>query len=258
MQCSHCDKKALYADGLCRSHHEKWLRHGDPLVRQRAEWNQPCGVEDDDGEPCPEPAKARGLCHKHYMRLKTHGTVAKKVPPVKPIVRGFVCAVCGCSFQRKTKPGRPPTVCSDDCKAERSRRQAKEWRKENPQRFSEQPSRQPDAKKEYFRTWYEANKEQTIKRSIEYQRRNAKDKAARDSKYRALKRGSVGAEKFTLDEIFERDNQTCYLCGKAVTRRDATMDHVIPITKGGPHTRANVKLAHRGCNARKSDRILLD
>jgi len=94
--------------------------------------------------------------------------------------------------------------------------------------------------------------------SVEYQRRNAKAKAAHDAKYRALKRGSIGAEKFTLDEIFERDNQTCYLCGKAVTRRDATMDHVIPITKGGPHTRANVKLAHRGCNARKSDRILPD
>lgn len=37
-------------------------------------------------------------------------------------------------------------------------------------------------------------------------------------------------------------------------RRSATIDHVVPLTEGGDDTCANVQLAHRGCNARKSNR----
>jgi 5-methylcytosine-specific restriction endonuclease McrA len=29
------------------------------------------------------------------------------------------------------------------------------------------------------------------------------------------------------------------------------MDHLIPLSQNGPHTRANVALAHRSCNSRK-------
>lgn len=33
-----------------------------------------------------------------------------------------------------------------------------------------------------------------------------------------------------------------------------TIDHVIPISHGGDDTKANVQLAHFGCNNRKSNR----
>jgi 5-methylcytosine-specific restriction endonuclease McrA len=35
-----------------------------------------------------------------------------------------------------------------------------------------------------------------------------------------------------------------------------TMDHVVPLSKGGPHTKENVVPACRPCNARKKDRLL--
>lgn len=34
-----------------------------------------------------------------------------------------------------------------------------------------------------------------------------------------------------------------------------TIDHIIPLARGGRHTRDNVQLAHRRCNCAKSDRV---
>jgi 5-methylcytosine-specific restriction endonuclease McrA len=69
-------------------------------------------------------------------------------------------------------------------------------------------------------------------------------------------------EKFTDLEIFERDKWICQLCGKKVdkslTYPDSgypTLDHVVPVARGGGHTRANSQLAHLGCNSAKRDRL---
>lgn len=69
------------------------------------------------------------------------------------------------------------------------------------------------------------------------------------------------SERFTDLEIFERDNWRCQLCGGAVDRTlpypnpmSASLDHVLPIARGGGHTRKNAQLAHLGCNSRKRDR----
>ncbi|WP_210434349.1 HNH endonuclease [Virgibacillus sp. SK37] len=35
-----------------------------------------------------------------------------------------------------------------------------------------------------------------------------------------------------------------------------SIEHVIPISKGGTHTWDNVKLAHRKCNNLKSDKVI--
>lgn len=75
-------------------------------------------------------------------------------------------------------------------------------------------------------------------------------------------------ECITLDEVIEKDNGICYLCGCKTSKADSwldangyfvcgdtypTRDHVIPISKGGTHTRDNVRLACRKCNSRKSN-----
>lgn len=61
--------------------------------------------------------------------------------------------------------------------------------------------------------------------------------------------------------VFERDGWRCQLCSKKV-RRDvdarhplaATLDHVVPLARGGLHEYANVQCAHYGCNSSKRDR----
>jgi 5-methylcytosine-specific restriction endonuclease McrA len=66
----------------------------------------------------------------------------------------------------------------------------------------------------------------------------------------------IPAERFTLLEIAMRDGWSCHLCGEDVTQGNWSMDHLIPVSKGGPHTKANVKLAHRRCNSRRKNKDL--
>lgn len=64
-------------------------------------------------------------------------------------------------------------------------------------------------------------------------------------------------------EIFERDGWTCQLCGepvlpfiKGLHPRQATLDHVVPVSRGGEHVASNLQLAHLGCNSAKRDRMV--
>ena len=41
-----------------------------------------------------------------------------------------------------------------------------------------------------------------------------------------------------------------------VGKQYPSIDHVIPLAKGGLHAWSNVKLAHKGCNEQKGDRII--
>lgn len=52
--------------------------------------------------------------------------------------------------------------------------------------------------------------------------------------------------------IFARDGHRCQYCGALAE----SIDHVIPRSKGGPHTWENVVAACRSCNVRKGDRLL--
>jgi len=51
--------------------------------------------------------------------------------------------------------------------------------------------------------------------------------------------------------VFARDGSRCQYCGGAAEN----LDHVIPRSKGGPHTWENVVAACRRCNTRKEDRL---
>jgi 5-methylcytosine-specific restriction endonuclease McrA len=52
-----------------------------------------------------------------------------------------------------------------------------------------------------------------------------------------------------LIHVAERDGWRCAICAGVVTRATWSLDHVIPLSKGGPHTYSNVVLAHRSCNS---------
>lgn len=54
----------------------------------------------------------------------------------------------------------------------------------------------------------------------------------------------------TRQNIFKRDNNECQYCG---TKRELTLDHVIPSSKGGQHTWTNLVTACKKCNAKKGN-----
>lgn len=53
-------------------------------------------------------------------------------------------------------------------------------------------------------------------------------------------------------EILRRDNHTCQLCGGSAPEVRLTVDHVIPVTLGGPDAAENLQAACVDCNAGKS------
>jgi len=54
-------------------------------------------------------------------------------------------------------------------------------------------------------------------------------------------------------EILRRDKHQCQYCG---SKKNLTIDHVIPRSKGGKHTWDNVVIACEYCNSHKGDRFL--
>lgn len=60
--------------------------------------------------------------------------------------------------------------------------------------------------------------------------------------------------------IYSRDGWTCQICTELVdptaptnSTWDATLDHIVPRTKGGTDDPANLRLAHRWCNSVRGD-----
>jgi 5-methylcytosine-specific restriction endonuclease McrA len=51
--------------------------------------------------------------------------------------------------------------------------------------------------------------------------------------------------------VFARDGHRCQYCGRTAEN----LDHVVPRSRGGPHTWENVVASCRSCNARKEDRL---
>jgi 5-methylcytosine-specific restriction endonuclease McrA len=63
--------------------------------------------------------------------------------------------------------------------------------------------------------------------------------------------------------VFERDDWTCGICHEPVDRTlkypdpgFASIDHIIPVSRGGSHTYDNVWCAHLRCNLSKRDKLL--
>jgi 5-methylcytosine-specific restriction endonuclease McrA len=67
---------------------------------------------------------------------------------------------------------------------------------------------------------------------------------------RAARRG-VPNENVIRDRIIERDESTCYLCGKRCQDKEIHLDHIIPLALGGPHTEDNLAVACAPCNQAK-------
>ena len=86
-------------------------------------------------------------------------------------------------------------------------------------------------------------------------RNNAQARRAR------MKGARTGGSVF-LAEIVARDGTDCHLCGGPVDmtlawpdRDSKSVDHVVPLSKGGAHDPSNCALAHMGCNSSKGARV---
>lgn len=70
--------------------------------------------------------------------------------------------------------------------------------------------------------------------------------------------GEVAREKAKARELKQsqwwkrrRSSGQCHYCGRVFPPRDLTLDHVVPLIRGGKTTRSNVVPCCRECNAAK-------
>lgn len=76
---------------------------------------------------------------------------------------------------------------------------------------------------------------------------------------RAKMRGAY-VEDISPSAVYDRDDWVCGICGQPIERDLAypdpgspTIDHIMPIAKGGKHSYENVQAAHFRCNSLKRD-----
>lgn len=225
---------------------------------------------------CQRPHYARGLCKMHYKR-----TARVATEPAR-------CLICSLDFERP-KAGRPKVYCSPECRRlgwtqnrpDRSipGRVKRDGKMVYPycliffplcatcgERFT---ARAAHAKHCSDKCRYRASAPQTC-RSCGREReawatlctecRRAARRIARSARRARVRQTQV--EAIDPREIFARDGWRCGICRAKVTRtlayphpRSASLDHVLPLAKGGTHTRENVQCAHLECNLAKRDSV---
>ena len=117
------------------------------------------------------------------------------------------------------------------------------------------------AANERSRKYYYLNKERLLEKNSQYRKLHPEICRLSDQKRRAAKNG-VNSEQFYDIEIFERDNWICGICGKEVEKSlehlhpySVNLDHIIPLSKGGGHTKFNTQCSHRICNMKKFTKL---
>jgi 5-methylcytosine-specific restriction endonuclease McrA len=61
---------------------------------------------------------------------------------------------------------------------------------------------------------------------------------------------------FSKQNIFVRDNYLCQYCGKELNVKNATVDHIHPISRGGKNSYVNCVCSCKTCNQWKGDKLL--
>lgn len=76
------------------------------------------------------------------------------------------------------------------------------------------------------------------------------------------RQGASTGVRFSVDDLVREDGNICALCNEPVdmsvsriSKYGATIDHILPISKGGLDERSNLQLAHWICNNRKGNKV---
>jgi hypothetical protein len=172
-----------------------------------------------DVEGCTSPSRANDMCDKHYRRVKSHGD-----PSIRLTMPAGICSEAGCETQ---------TFGRGLCQ------------------------------RHYYAMWVSSGGRQKV--SATMGRRRAKLAGATivdtDLTWATLILTSsacyiCGRECDPSDyrQIINRGGWTQKICGPAYP----TLDHIVPVSKGGDHSADNAALACMGCNRTKSAKVARD
>lgn len=125
---------------------------------------------------------------------------------------------------------------------ERKRAATRKWRLANP-----------EASAEAYRKWAEKN--DRAEYNLAWSRANSEKRAESTRRRTALEKGASTIEIFTKAEIWDRDIGICGICGRPANSRSWHLDHIIPLSRDGQHTKDNVQVSHPRCNLSKKAKL---
>lgn len=187
------------------------------------------------------------FCREHDINVKTFQSRIDRGMSIDDAIKKIFtceCEICGKQFE-SNRPG--ITVCGKTCKRRKATGKGK----------YKQPFQAVCVicGKEFETTREDAK---TCSESC----RRSRDRIKRKGRYKHLEEIGRFDESVTLVNVFNRFNGECVLCkrklnfeGSWVSDDYPSIDHIIPISKGGTHEWNNVQLLCRKCNYMKSNKI---
>ena len=143
---------------------------------------------------------------------------------------------------------------------ERVREYHKAWVAANREKLRAKHKEWRDANRERVRAngqaWAKANPDKLAAKARRYYRESPDQAKAAGHRRRAKLRGVEST--LTRADVAELRKLQKGLCAICAQKRTLTLDHIVPIARGGAHTRKNAQLLCRSCNASKGARDPID
>ena len=204
------------------------------------------------------------------------------------------CHICGSTFSPKSANAKYCSPeCRKEAKRKADRESMRKWRAGNPEKNAERRKREdPQLRRQRTLRWREQHPEEAKAQAKAYRQANRETEASRQRRWRQSPYGKVAyreaCRKWALrnpeaagelrarrakaeaegnatpDRIqakWEASNKACCLCGDPINPNlrspdpmSLTVEHRIPIARGGRHDIDNIDFAHRVCNSSKGAR----
>lgn len=136
------------------------------------------------------------------------------------------------------------------------------WKTRDPEAIRARAKRKrlenPEINRRGTKAWREKNRDKMRALVSAWAKANPDKIQAGQATRRALKKstadGTVTAKAWAA--LKSAANNRCTYCGETFVR--LTMDHVIPLSRGGTHTLSNIVPACSSCNSRKNTKLLAE
>lgn len=204
------------------------------------------------------------------------------------------CHICESTFTPKSATAKYCSPkCRKEAKRKADRAFMRKWRAENPEKNAERRKREdPEGRRQRVKRCRDNNPERAHALAKAYRQANRETEAARQRKWRQSPYGSIAykeacrrwalhnpeaageirvrrakaeaegnATPTLIQAKWEASSRTCCLCGESINPdlkspdpMSLTVEHKVPIARGGRHDIDNIDFAHRVCNSSKGAR----
>ena len=230
-------------------------------------------------EGCNKKHYAKGLCKNHYESHKA------KENPEKTRARKDKWAKEHPERSAETKKRwaqqNPDKVRESNKRwkqnnREKVRKTARNYRCNHPDKFSHAQKnwkeRNRDKVREYGREWKRNNPDNTLASSRRWTHLNREKTRQNSRKWKhenpqkvfdqsVRRRMQIGDAQISKDEwlhIMGMFDWRCFYCDDVLTKENRSIDHIVPLSRGGKHRVSNLLPCCRSCNSSKNDKLGFD